>query len=507
MTEQREVEAKYRVHALFRMPELRGVAPVAAVEEAGTATLTAVYHDTADLRLARNGITLRRREGGADAGWHLKLPVDGAGPGVRDEVTLPLSAGRAGSPPAALRDLVTAFARQGELLAVATLRTERTSRLLHDDEGRALAELTDDTVSVVDDGRVAVRFRELELEVRTARLDELSAVDDVLAAAGAVPGEFVSKAVRALGPRAQAGPDVTAPGTVTPDDPAAEAVRAHLARQLVALRRWDLAVRRDEPDAVHQMRVASRRLRSGLQAFQPLLDPGWERHVRDELRWVAGELGGVRDREVLLARLERDAGRLPDGVDTRALLAVIRRELGAGMLAAREEAESALRSERYVTLLDSLVEGVADLPLTELARRPGKQVLPPVVTHAWKRLAKDVRGLEPEGHDEQWHEARKAAKRLRYTCESLVPVFGSRAGSLAGEAERVTDVLGEHQDAAIAARTCAELAGVRRVAGPTGFALGLLHDVEREAVRAARSRFVDEVWPGVSRPKHRRWLR
>ncbi|HSK27908.1 MAG TPA: CYTH domain-containing protein, partial [Jiangellales bacterium] len=160
----REVERKFRVHGLFRLPELV-VGGVTGVEERGTDVLEATYHDTDDLRLAREGITMRRRTGGSDAGWHLKVPVPKAPPTVRDELRLPLDAGEPGHPPAALLSLVQAVIRDRPVRPVATLRTERTTRMLLGDAGAPVAELVDDTVSVVDaDGHVAARFRELELE-------------------------------------------------------------------------------------------------------------------------------------------------------------------------------------------------------------------------------------------------------------------------------------------------------------------------------------------------------
>ena len=277
------------MHGLYRLPDL-GRGP-----DAGRAwsprcvpqpvlTLTATYYDTGDLRLARSRVTLRRREGGGDDGWHLKLPADdrrrdggGAGPLVGgDEVRLPLD--DAATPPAALLPLVLGITRGADVEPVATLRTERRAVDLVDADGRVLAELTDDTVSVLDGSHVAARFRELEVESRDGTSAEIAAVVAALVASGAVEGGLPSKAVRALGPAALAPPDVppadSRPTCGRTTRPAPRSGRTS-PRNATAFLDQDLRVRRDLPDSVHQMRVAARRLRSGLKVFGPLVDPQW----------------------------------------------------------------------------------------------------------------------------------------------------------------------------------------------------------------------------------------
>ena len=144
----RELELKFSVHEPFTVPDLVSESsPVSAVSRAKRATLRATYYDTEDLRLARSGITLRRRTGGTDAGWHLKFPISGDQAGARNEITAPLD-GR--SIPGELADLVTAYVRGSQLKTVATLRTTRDSFDLYADDGTVVAELVDDTVSVLE---------------------------------------------------------------------------------------------------------------------------------------------------------------------------------------------------------------------------------------------------------------------------------------------------------------------------------------------------------------------
>jgi inorganic triphosphatase YgiF len=191
------------------------------------------------------------------------------------------------------------------LAPVVTLSTRRTPYVLYDDEGVAFAELVDDTVSVMDGDQAAARFRELEVEALVEGAD-LSGIADHLITLGAEPNHS-SKAASALGPATADPADIPEPEDVGPDDPAGAAVTAYLRTHARAFLHQDVRVRRDLPDSVHQMRVAARRLRSGLKTFAPLIDRAWADQLRSELGWAAGELGNARDTEVLLERLDAHA--------------------------------------------------------------------------------------------------------------------------------------------------------------------------------------------------------
>ena len=160
----REVERKYRANRGLVLPDLTGRIPaVASIDPPVTHRLVAVYYDTADLRLAREGITLRRRSGGDDDGWHLKLPLGRAGNGVREEIQV---SGEGDAPPDQLRRMVTAYIRFAATQPAATLVTERKATILRGEDGAPLAELVDDQVTVQGLGRVSAGFRELEIEDR-----------------------------------------------------------------------------------------------------------------------------------------------------------------------------------------------------------------------------------------------------------------------------------------------------------------------------------------------------
>ncbi len=502
-----ETERKFHVHGLFKLPDLVSAAWVLA--EPVAAELSATYFDTDDLRLTRWRVSLRRREGGEDEGWHLKLPVAAE---TREELRLPLTAGTLAAPPVALTDLVLALTRTASVREVVTLRTERTTYGLVSGDGSTLASLTDDSVSVLDRSRTVARFRELEVElVDAGGVGDglLSSVEEQLVAAGAVRGGQVSKVGRSLGPQASAEADVPEPAAVHRSAPAGLAVQAHLRRNSRALLTHDRGVRRDLPDSVHQMRVAARRLRSGLRVFAPIVIDEPSRRLRNELAWLADVLGEVRDREMLrdrlLAGLDALAADQTTDLDPTAAKRLIRSTYAKDLASARARTLEALRSPRYLTLLDELVNACGVPPLTDAAQLPCSEVLPPLVRRAWKRLSRDIEALDVAGPDTDWHEARIAAKRARYACEAVEPIFGKPARRLAGLVEQVTELLGGHQDATLAASAVRALADRDRLAGSTGFALGVLHSAERDAAARARADLFD-LWPEVSRGRHRRWL-
>ena len=223
-----EQELKLSVEGAFAPAVPAGHDDISRIEELPTLDLRATYYDTPDLRLARNGVTLRNRTGeGPDDGWCVKLPVgDGIAAG-RDEVTF---GGGARAVPPAAADLVKAFVRSAGLTPVARLRTRRRRWRLHGPHGVELAELVDDRVSVLHRGRVAERFREIEIEGRGIDRAALERIAAIVAHDGVTPAEQVPKLVRALGTRAAAPPDVVVPQQIRPRGPAAVAVRAAIAR-------------------------------------------------------------------------------------------------------------------------------------------------------------------------------------------------------------------------------------------------------------------------------------
>jgi CHAD domain-containing protein len=504
----REVERKLRVHALFEMPDLAALDVVPATTTSEPFTMRAVYHDTAALTLFRWGITLRRREGGSDEGWHMKLPVAGADGTSRDELHVPLDAGEIGSVPGAFVEVIAPLLREQQLLPVVTLSTQRTPTLLLDADGTPRAEVVDDIVSVLRDGQVVSVFREIEIEALQSDDDEamtmLEGVSDHLLGMGAEPSS-VSKAAAALGPRTAEPPDVPALPLPGPNGLAVDAIRAVLAQHVRHLLMADVAVRRDLPDSVHQMRVAARRLRSAFATFAPLLDPEVTTTLKEELKWLASELGAIRDTEVMLERLDRHAGELDDPADTDRARQAIDPLLNHRLAAARSSALAALRSDRHQLIVDDLMTVAVEPPVTDAAYSPCSEVLLPLVARTWRRLDKTIAALELDGPSVTWHLARIKAKRARYAAESVAGIFGKRMTRHASRLADVTELLGDHQDAHVAQGIIRELAGHPETDGLTGLALGLLHEYESDEEILDRLRFM-ELWPTARRVAHKAGL-
>ncbi|BCL16173.1 CYTH and CHAD domain-containing protein [Micromonospora sagamiensis] len=508
-----EQERKYAVPAAFRLPDLSPALPSGGrVDSPAPVTLVATYFDTADLRLARAGVSLRHREGD-EPPWTVKLPT--TSPGVRHEISRP---GATDTVPAELAELVTAYHRGAPLVAVALVSTVRDRRELRDGDGGLLAEVVEDRVTSVAaggaTGTVDLSFREVEVERGSADADLLDRVEALLTTAGARLAEFVPKHVKALGKPARRAPDLVGPGELPAEPTAGDVVTEAIRRGVRRILRYDPLVRLGEEagdvEAVRKMRVGTRRLRSDLRTFAPLLDAAWADPLADQLRWLAGVLGEARDVEVLRDRLRRTAAADPvDPLDAGAL-----DRLDAALAARQRQATTAvadaLRSPRYLALVESLVVADRAPRLTPKADTPAEKALPRLVRKPWRRLAHGtgrhggVPALDPLGPDEQWHDVRKAAKRVRYALEAVAPVLGAGAGKLARAVRESQALLGAHQDAAVAAETWTALALAHPDDPTLAVTAGRLAERERAEVRRARADLPDTWRRAVRRRKG--WL-
>jgi CHAD domain-containing protein len=276
-------------------------------------------------------------------------------------------------------------------------------------------------------------------------------------------------------------------------------VRAALSASIAQLIERDPGVRLgDDPEDVHQARVATRRLRSTLRTFEPLLDPDWTKSLRDDLRDLGRKLGAVRDTEVLLDRLRARAEQLrPDDRDTAKR---VLNELLERWDAARSALHDTLRSEEYTKLLDRLVDAAGDPALVPEAGGPADDVLPPLVRKPWERLQEAVETLESDPPDDALHDVRILTKRCRYAAETVAPVFGKQARAFARAMKDLQDVLGEHQDAVVAGAWLREAAR----SGGDAFVAGELASVEAQAAASSREA-APAAWKALSRKRLRFW--
>jgi CHAD domain-containing protein len=499
---QLEVERKFEVVETTVSPSFEGIAAVARVEKSPTQSLDAVYFDTPTQDLARNRVTLRRRTGGTDAGWHLKLP---AGPDARTEIRAALDAsGSEDTVPSELLDVVLAIVRDRPVGPVAHITTQRESQILYGADGAALAEFSNDHVTAwaagtSDDSEsedsvpAEQEWREWELELvesnGTDSRELLNRLSNRLLDAGAAPAGHDSKLARVLDRPPSDG-----------TRPAADPVHRAVAEQVDELLLWDRAVRADAPDSVHQMRVTTRKIRSLLRDAEDVFGLSETTWVIDELRELAGVLGVARDAEVLGERYQRELGRLgPElvrGPVRKRLVQGARRRYLTGL----RRSLVAMRSQRYFRLLDALDALVAASPHTSSGGE-AEPAAPVTIDAAYKRVRKAAKaaaqvgqegregqegqdveeGLEVEhDEDEALHRIRKRAKRLRYTAAA------TGADQVSLQAKEIQSLLGDHQDSVVSRQHLIQQTEAAHAAGEDTFTYGLLYQQEDDLAESCR---------------------
>ena len=585
-----EIERKFEVAPEFALPDLSELPGVVSIAPPQDHELNATYFDSPDLRLLRRRVTLRRRTGGRDAGWHLKLPREvSPGAPTRDEIRLP--AGRsANRVPAELLARVQVHLRGVAPMPVVRLRTHRVVHSLLDERGATLIEIALDQVTATlpplpdpdsrNEGRGADRgsartapgradstavspkgstavasgggstavstggstttaaspkgstpavpagssmtvWSELEVELGAGSVELLDAVTERLTAAGALPGAASSKAAHALeGRLAAVAGERSAAAAEPPAGTAGAVLQAYLGTHVHRLQVQDPLVRVDAEDAVHQMRVATRRLRSVLGTFRPLFDRSVTDPLRDELAWLGGVLGAARDLEVIGAHLRGLVATVPPELVLGPVSNRIVTALGTRHRGAHDDVLTVLDDPRYFALLDALDRLLADPPLSQAARRGSDTVLLPLVARTYRRMrrlheraaaaaaaaAAGARREDPREHDVLLHEIRKAAKRARYAGEALESRYGKPAKKWASRMEDVQEVLGVHHDAVVIQDHLRRLGVVAHLDGENAFTYGILHALERDRARDAEGTF-DQAWSRARRGSIHRWLR
>jgi CHAD domain-containing protein len=472
-----ERELKLEVGPRFRLPKLPG-------EPLAPRIFASVYYDTPDHRLARQGVTVRCRTEKRAHHWQVKLPRGAAR--LELEVGAPPSA-----LPAELGRLLTLYTRGADLVPVATLLTRRSGIRVRDLRG-PVAEVVLDSVSVFENRRVMKRFREVEVELVGGDEAALEHLGALLRAAGATDGDGRPKLLRALGLNLAA--ETKSPA---PSDTALDHVLAMLRAQLESVRARDPGTRLGrEPEELHQMRAAVRRLRAILRAARPLFQAEASEALREELAWLNSALGGRRDLDVLREYLATELAAL-DPLERRGGQRLLRRlddereGAGAALL-------EVLDSPRYFALLDRLEAFAAHPPAS------GEDVsLRELAGAEFRKLRKAARALAEAPSDAELHAVRIKAKRARHAAELAAPVVGRRAERFAEMAKRLQDILGEHQDAVVAEARLRQLfdhAPGRRA----GFVAGRLVERQRARREAARAAYTG-LWPKVERRGRKAW--
>ena len=451
-----ERELKLDVAESFALPELPGSPLPERV-------FTSTYHDTPGRSLGRAGITLRRRVENGTSLWQLKLPRGGA----RDRVELEEPGGPSGPPPELAR-LLVAHTRHGRLEPVAALRTRRTGVRV-EDQGREVADVTVDEVTILQAESGVTGFTELEVElIGDGAEPDLERLGRALRDAGALESSGKPKLLRVL--------NLPVPTPPARNAPLHEHLRHALEEQLDALEAHDPGVRfGGDPEDLHQLRVATRRTRALIRATRPLLGDRLTA-LGDELKLLGGLLGAVRDLDVLLERLRPEVAHLDAerdrGEEVLAALAT-ERTMHRNVLVA------AMETPRYLALLDAFRTAIDELGPIDATSSADE-----IAARALRKLRRVADALSSAPSDEEVHALRIAAKRARYAAE-LAALGGSKKAVRAiGAFKKLQDVTGRHQDAVVAEEHLRRI-----VRAETAVAAGRLIERERRRKAAVRERY------------------
>jgi CHAD domain-containing protein len=401
---------------------------------------------------------------------------------------------------------LVAYLRGAAAAPVVRLETRRTTLPLYGDDGVHLADLADDRVSAHSLGDAAAggesatgawtqEWREWELELVHGSPDIFPAAAESLAAAGARPAGHSSKLAKALqgtGDAPVPGPAAKKPRKPRNKGPVSDLLAAYLAAQVNEILAHDPGVRLEEPEAVHDLRSATRRARSALAAYKRLYQAGPVQHLRDELKWLGTVLGGPRDAEVMLARLRGHVAELPADTASDAMKARLEEDLGNRLDTASRKLQNALLSERYFRLLDELEGFLASPPVLAKGAAPARKAARKLVDRAAKRMRREIRKVKrmrKEDHETVLHQVRKDAKRLRHVAESVGPVYGKPAAKVAKSAHRLQKILGDFQDGVIARDLMVELAAAPELPETVASGYISLHTRQVQLAAEAEAKF------------------
>jgi CHAD domain-containing protein len=472
-----EREIKLAVDDHFRLPHLPGIPLPRRL-------LTSTYYDTSQYDLARAGITLRHRVERGKQAWQLKLPL------IKDRQEIEM-VDRQSIPPTTFRDLLFLHLGRRRLVPVATLRVWRTGVRVRKDK-IDIADVTLDQVSVLKNGAVLQRFRELEIEQVNGTSSTLPDLERQLRRAGAGNHDGRPKLFRALALPASA-PDAPPPQ----DAPVVDHLKWALAQHVRWLLAHDPGTRLGaENESLHQMRMATRRLRAILRAAQPVLVPEWAVSLENELSWVGELLGPARDLDVQILYFHDEAAAL-DARDRKPLAQFV-----AHLQTQRETVQhvllSELKSARYLDLIRRLQQAAQDPAVvgTTIA-------LSALAKSAFKKLRKAIQRLGSSPINARLHEIRIKTKRARYAAQLAEPTVGKSATRFINKARVVQDVLGMHQDA-IQAEAHVRAFLKQSTSVRAAFVAGRMVERQRERRERARKK-MRTLWKGLLKRGEKAW--
>lgn len=471
-----EVEVKLAVDEGVKPPGPSLVDATLSITSTTTHNLSATYFDTEDLRLTHSKTVLRCRTGGTDDGWHVKLPGEG---GARRELQVPFADAPGEEVPAELREAVADIVGDAPLVPIARVDNRRVESVLGR-EGTAYAEFCDDHVTSESylPGGQTQSWREWELELSEdlagteAGEKLLHNATEAMLAAGARPADAPSKLVKALGDSMPAGP-------VGPVDAALRETRDRIVD-------YTPRVRADEYDSVHQMRVATRTMRSLLETFEGAYNGTDVAHLEAELKHTAAVLGSARDAEVAEQRIHDLVATDETGAIDAATAVHLNRDIREVYEVAHAEIVQMLDSERFAELL-------VDVDKLKRAGEQSDAELYAQLRRAYKTLKKRDAKMEKHADDASLplaereayvHGVRKAAKKLRYAAVAAQD-SGLKAKPLVKACVRLQSVLGDFQDSVTTREHLVRLAQAAHSRGEDTFAYGVLYQRELELGRAA----------------------
>jgi len=441
-----EQETKLMVDEKFSMPQLPGRTLARRV-------FTSTYFDTPDHCLARACITLRYRLDGHLGVWQLKLPLNGG----RREIEL---RGEASEVPLVFSDALIVHLEGKRMVPVSTLRTWRTGVRVQLDGGGE-ADVVLDSMSVLMGGQIVQRFRELEIEWLKCNDRLGDGLIETLRKAGARPHDGRPKLFRALS--VSYGQLASLPQHAS----VREYLRQYLSWQVYLLKRFDPGTRLGgEPEDLHQMRVATRRLRAVLRSAHRVLDPTWAAPLVSGLTWLGQLLGFARDLDVQLEYFRSEASQL--SLRDRKPLERFASFLQGERANAQRTLVGEMRSARYLGFVSKLEQAVHEPVVLDSECR-----IEDVATRSFKKLSKAMRELPKSPSNVDLHRLRIKAKRARYMSELAEPATGKSATRFIKAAREFQDLLGIHHDTVLAEQYVREF--VARLPGErAAFSAGLL---------------------------------